>query len=363
MEVYKMYDVYVLNTDFTIEGTIDTYDSIIWRPAYYDIGDFELYIAATPQAVALLQKNKYLVRSCDAYVNNGVTTYKKVMIIKNIQLTTDVENGDYLTVTGKELKFILHQRIVWQQTNLSGTVEAGIRKLINENVISPTMNLRKISNFILGPDSGVSNKISKQLTGNYLDEAIVDICKTYECGWDIYIEGGNYVFTLYKGVNRSYTQSERPYVVFSDKFDNILNSTYELNSEQYANTFLIGGEGEGTERIYAVLDIAAEGIERYEAYIDARDVSQNKDSENEISLSEYMTLLSERGTEKAKELSITEGFSGEVLDMTFTYGEDYYLGDTVTIINSYGISKNVMVLSVIESGDSNGMSLIPQFNI
>ena len=363
MEVYKMYDVYVLNKDFAIEGIIDTYESIIWRPAYYDIGDFELYIAATPQTVALLQKNKYLVRRCDASVNNGVTTYKRVMIIKNIKLTTDIENGDHLTVTGKELKYILHQRIVWQQTNLSGTVEAGIRKLINENVISPTMSLRKISNFKLAPQVGLTSSLTKQLTGDYLDMAIVEICKTYECGWDIYIEGGNYVFALYKGVNRSYTQNTRPYVVFSDKFDNILNSTYELNSEQYANTFLIGGEGEGTERIYATLDIAAEGIERYEAYIDARDVSQNKGSENEISLSEYMTLLSARGSEKAKELSITEGFSGEVLDMTFTYGKDYSLGDTVTIINSYGISKNVMVLSVIEAADANGVSLIPQFNI
>lgn len=358
-----MYDVYVLNKDFSIEGIIDTYDSIIWRPAYYDIGDFELYIAATPQAVALLQKNRYLVRNCDISVSDNITTYKKVMVIKKIKLTTNAESGDYLTITGKELKCILHQRIIWQQTNLSGTVEAGIRKLIDENVINPTMSLRKISNFSLAPEVGITSTLSKQLTGDYLDEAIVEICKTYGLGWDIYITGSSYIFTLYNGVNRSYTQTDRPYVVFSDNFDNILNSTYELNSEKYANTFLIGGEGEGTERIYAVLEIAAEELDRYEAYIDARDVSQNKDTENEIALYEYMGLLSERGAEKAKELSITEGFSGEVLDMTFSYGNDYYLGDTVTIINRYGISQNVIVLSVIESADSNGTSLIPQFNI
>jgi hypothetical protein len=72
----------------------------------------------------------------------------------------------------------------------------------------------------------------------------------------------------------------------------------------------------------------------------------------------------ERGRENLATLSYTEGFSGEVLsDVAFKYGQDFFIGDTVTVINKYGIQKNVRVLSAIESEDEAGVKLLPQFNI
>jgi hypothetical protein len=63
-------------------------------------------------------------------------------------------------------------------------------------------------------------------------------------------------------------------------------------------------------------------------------------------------------------LAITEGFTGEVLsDAAFKYEADFFLGDTVTVINKYGLTKNVRVLSAIESEDEAGTTLVPQFNI
>ena len=363
MEVCNMNNVHVLSQDFTLQGIIDSYESLIWRPAYSNIGDFELYLPATSKAVELLKRDRFLVRDSDITVDSDdIITYKKVMIIKNIQLVTDIENGDYLTVTGKELKYLLHQRIVWSQTNLSGTAEAGIRRLINENVINPTNALRKISNFTLAPAVGLTRTLEKQVTGAYLDETIVEICNVYDYGWDIYIQNNKFVFTLYEGVNRSYAQKVNPYVVFCDTFDNLYNTDYQLNSEVYANTYLIGGEGEGKERIYTSLDIAAEGLDRYEAFVDARDISQNKGTDEEIPLVTYRQLLAERGTEASKEHKVTEAFTGEVIStVTFKYGKDFFLGDVVTVINSYGINKNTRVTSVIESDDSNGTILVPEF--
>ena len=357
--------IHVLDQSFNLVGVVDDYISVIWRPAYYDIGDFELYIDASTEAVALLKEDYYLVRDTDIIADeaNNVT-YTSVMVIKNIKLTTDIEDGDHLIYTGRELKYMLHRRIVWTQTNLSGTAEAGIRKLVTENAIAPTDTNRVIPNLALGVSAGLTDKISKQVTGDYLDEAITDICKAYNYGWEVYIYNSTMVLIVYKGVNRSYSQSDNAYVVFNDDFDNILNSEYERNGENYANCALIGGEGEGAARIYTTINNEASGLNRYEVFADARDISQNKDSENTIPLSDYLGLLDERGREKLATLSITEGFSGEVLtEGTYTYGMDFYLGDTVTLINRYGISKDVMVLSAIESVDDTGTKLIPQFNI
>ena len=319
-----MNNIYVLNQNFELQGIIDEYVSIIWRPSYSEVGDFELYLGVSDKAIALLQKNSYVVRSSDITVENDIVSYEKVMVIKNIEITTDIENGNFLTVTGRELKYLLHQRIVWSQTNLTGTAENAIRRLVNENAIAPKDDKRIIPNLALGVSAGLTDSIDKQVTGEYLDDAITEICTTYSYGWEIVVINSTMVLIVYAGVDRSYNQTERPYVVFSNDFENLYNTNYQLSTEGYANTTLIGGEGEGSQRIYTTVNNSYSGLERYETFTDAKDVSQNKDSEDEIDTATYLKLLAERGREKLASLAYTEGFSGEVLsDVAFKYGEDF----------------------------------------
>lgn len=359
-----MNDVYILNENFELQGVIDEYVSLIWRPSYSDIGDFELYLGASDKAVELLRPDWYVVRSSDISVENGITTYERVMVIKNLQLITDVENGDFLTVTGRELKFLLHRRIVWKQTNLTGTAENAIRRLVNENAISPTDTKRVIPNLVLGVSAGLTDTIDKQVTGDHLDKVITEICLAYNYGWDIFITNSKLVLVVYAGTDKSYGQSINPYVVFSNEFENLYNSDYQLTTEEYANTTLVGGEGEGLERIYTAVGNNNAGLNRYETFTDARDVSQNKDTEEAIDSATYLKLLAERGLENLATLAYTEGFSGEVLsDVAFKYGKDFFIGDIVTVINEYGIRQNVRVVSAIESEDESGVKLLPQFNI
>lgn len=360
-----MNNIYVLNQNFELQGVIDEYVSIIWRPAYYDVGDFEIYLGATDKAISLLRENWYVVRSSDITVKNGVTTYKKVMIIKNLQLITDVEKGDFYCVTGRELKFMLHQRIVWGQTILSNdTAEYGLRQLIAQNAVSPVEPTRTIPNMQFGDVKGYTETIDLQISNKPLDEAITEICKTYNYGWDIYITDNKYTVDIYKGLDRSYNQTERPYVVFSDDFDNLYDTEYLYESEEYYNMTLVGGEGEGLDRIYAYVNNDISGLDRYETFTDARDISQNLSSDTPISYEDYLLLLEERGREDLAGKVVSEGFSGEILsDVAFRYGEDFNLGDVVTVINKYGIEKNVRVLSAIESEDESGTKLLPQFNI
>lgn len=359
-----MTNIYVLNQNFELQGIIDEYVSIIWRPAYYDIGDFEIYLGATDKAISLLRENWYVVRSSDISVKNGVTTYKKVMIIKNLQLITDVEKGDFYCVTGRELKFLLHQRIVWGQRIISDTVEYAIRRLIGSNAVEPVEPTRTIPNMQFAEPKGFTETIELQISNKQLDEAVIELCKTYGYGWDIYITDNKLTVEIYKGVDRSYNQTERPYVVFSDDFENISNSEYLYESESYANMTLVGGEGEGLDRIYAYVNNEVSGLERYETFTDARDISQNLDSETDaISYEDYLLLLEDRGNEDLASKTVSEGFSGEVLGVAFKYGIDYFMGDIVTVINKYGIQKNVRVLSAIESEGEDGVKLLPQFSM
>lgn len=49
------------------------------------------------------------------------------MIVEKIQITSDTEDGNHVTVTGRSLESILDRRIVWGQKLLSGNLQNGIK--------------------------------------------------------------------------------------------------------------------------------------------------------------------------------------------------------------------------------------------
>lgn len=343
---------YLLDTDLNIIEVIDTFKSVIWTTRYYEAGDFELYIPATQKMIDLFKRDYYVVRDDD-------TT--QAMIIQNIQITTDVEEGNYLIITGKSLKSILGRRIVWRQTIINGRVESGIRTLVNKNAINPDEPERKIDNLILGAELGLTDKMKSQYTGDNLEETIQGICKTYKIGYDIMLDldEKQFIFILYKGADRSYNQTANPYVVFSNDYENLLRTDYKTNSDDYKNVAKIAGEGEGNARKTTSVG-AATGLNRYEMWVDARDLSTNEGEVDELT---YLSLLAEQGWAALAETTISEDMEGEVeSNHTYKLNEDYFLGDVVEVVNEYGIAMTPRVTEVIESEDDTGHYTIPTFS-
>ena len=350
MEGFNM-NIYILNTSLERIGLIDSFSSIIWTNRYYDCGDFELYLAATVELIDILREDYYLIREDNE---------ENAMIIESVQISTDVENGNYLTVKGRCLKSILYRRIIWNQTSINGLLELGIATLLNENVINPLASERKISNFINRNTLSTNIIVSAQFTGDNLGETIASLCLNYGIGWDIKLnlEEKRFEFILYKGTDRSYNQQEIPWVVFSNEYENLLTSNYTMDKSNYKNVCKVAGEGEGLLRKYVSVG-NAEGLERYELYADARDISTN---DGEITLDEYNQQLTEKGLEQLAETVTTENFEGEIIDYTYNYGDDYYLGDIVEVINDYGMEAITRIIEVIESEDESGIYTIPTFS-
>ena len=344
-------NIYVLDKQLNIVNVIDNYISIIWTNRYYECGDFELYLSATPSVIRTLREDYYLVRE---------DKEENAMIIETIQINTDEEEGNHIVVSGRCLKSILYRRIIWQQTQVNDSIENCITKLINENVISPSDADRKISNFSLGHLIQTNTKLNTQYTGDNLGETITAICQSHGLGWNISLDLDNkkFIFSLYSGVDRSYNQDKKPWVIFSNEYDNLLSSEYVFSKTEYANVVKVAGEGEGLARKNTVIGNAT-GIERYETYADARDVSSN---EGAISEEEYYSQLAEKGNEKLAETVKTESFSGEVVEYQYVYGQDYSLGDIVEVVNEYGMSAVSRIIEVIESEDEAGIYIIPTFS-
>jgi hypothetical protein len=291
------------------------------------------------------------------------------MIIEKFDIKSDAVDGNEFIISGRSLESILSRRIVWKQTTINGNLQNGIQKLLNENVIDPIptnlKSYRKISNFIFekSTDSRITSlTMEAQYTGDNLYDVIQDICDAYNIGFKVTLNDKNqFVFSLYSGDDRSYQQTDNPYVVFSKEFDNITDSEYYESYESYSNVTLIGGEGEGNKRKYTTYSPKqVSELERYELFTDARDISSDNEDGSTMSTSDYNKLLSQRGKEKLAECQVIKSFEGDFdFNGQYKYGKDFFLGDIVQIENEYGISSQSRVSEVIQSQDDSGKYMIP----
>lgn len=343
-------EVYVLNENREKIGIIDDYKSLIWAKRYIQFGDCEIYVHARDEYFSLLNTGHYLARDDDDMVCK----------INKLELDTSTEDGDYIIATGVDCRSILNQRVVWQQTNYKGTVENYIRQLITDNIIAPTMVERTIDFFKLGATAGLTDQIEEQVTYAQLGDKIIELCNTYQYGSRVELGlDDSFMFSVYVGTDRSYNQTENDYVVFSPEFDNIISSTYIVDSSSVKNVALIAGEGEGIDRKRATYG-SASGIARHELYVDARDVSSQVEADAEPI--DYDAMLQARGVEALASYGTVQSFEGEVEpSYSYKYGVDYHLGDIVQVMNEYGVSSSARVTEVIETFDQDGYSVIPTF--
>lgn len=341
-------EFYILDSERKLVAVVDHFLSAIWTPRYDDVGDFELQLPPSLEVFKTMKEDYFVTRLDDDMVG----------VIERIVLVTDEESGNYILVTGRCAKSLLDRRIVWNQTTLSGTVEDCVRQLITENVVSPSDPKRAMSGFVLSDRKGFTWTMGMQVTGDNLLEVVTKICKTYGYGFSVNLVNGVFVFDLFKGVDRSLQQEITPHVEFSPDFDNIITLEYSKEKTEFKNVALVAGEGEGTDRKTASVGYAS-GINRRELYVDARDISTNNGTIDDVT---YTALLSERGSEKLTEHAIKTEFNGQVEPSTnYDYKVDYFLGDIVQITNEYGITITSRITEVIECEDANGYSITPTF--
>lgn len=346
-------NIYILDPDYNKIGLCDSYKSFIWTPRYFDCGDFELYTPATEELLQQLTMGNLVMREDDE---------SHAMFIERVVVTTDAEEGNTITASGRCLKSVLARRIIPAQTILTGTVAQGIGRLLAENIISPTVAARAIENFALGSFTAGTESMTKQFTGDNLAEAVIEICRSYGLGWDVRVDLSTkkMLFDLYAGVDRSYQQSTNPFVVFSPEYENLVNTTYEENDAEFKNVAIVGGEGEGAARRFVTTgDLEATGLERYELFVDARSTSSN---DGEIGPEEYDAMLAADGKDSLAECESTVTFEGSTqTGRNYQYGTDYKLGDIVEVVNEYGIESRSRISEVIDCIDETGRHTIPTF--
>lgn len=349
----------LLETNFIPIDILETFESLIWTECYYGCSNFEISTRATPEIVSLLTHDRYLT----------LEGSDRVMEIEDIWIHSSSQNGNKLIVKGRSLEQILDRRIIPSETVLNGNLQDCIAQLLDKNAINPVEMERKIDNFrmVYSDDPLVTTPtIKRQFTGDYIYDAIYDICLKANLGFKITLSQTNeLIFELYAGADRSYDQYVYPFIEFSPKFDNLINSDYRSSNISKKTYALVAGEGEGSARVKVAVSLGSEtGLKRREMFVDARDLSKNMNGGITLSDQEYIDCLTTRGEEYLSQNQVIETFEGEVDPFrTYVYGKNFFIGDIVQVINEYGHTGKTRVIEFIRSQDNFGLRTYPTFSM
>ena len=369
--------VEIRNTKREGIGIIDTAESVSWKTLYYGVGDFEVYAQATARNVELLAVGNYVTR-----LDND-----EVGIIERIEVTFDILKGRMISATGRFAKSLLERRIIYalsgtqnKATILRGNVETSVRNLVSANMITSSDAKRNISILSLGAAKNLPAVIvdkdgkatQKQVSCDNLLTYSDTLLKEYKYGAKITLSSADDLklqYNVFSGVNRSIdnTDGNEP-IIFSQDYDNLIESEYALDTKTEKNVALIGGSGEDLDRFYSLL-AEKSGLDRREIFVDAKSINRKYKNDGDTeektySIAEYRKMLNAKGKQDLSAKLRTETFNGKVnlSQGQWVLNRDFFLGDVVTVQDVVlGRYINSRIIEVTEAQDEKGYSVEAKF--
>ncbi len=348
-ETLKNAQLKIFNKDLEFIGIIEGFTSLRWVRRYYKSGEFELHCPLTIDTINFLKKDNII------YIGD-----RKAAYIVERKLDLDSNGNETLVIKGFSLTQYLNRRINWGRLITTDSAENVMRRLVYDNAINPSDSSRKIPFLELGELKRLSQRIDYQNSFGNVVECLESIAKSVEYGFNIYfdINQKKMIFETYEGVNRSINQSDNPPCVFSREFENIYSQTYTDSNDNYRNTALIAGAGEDNARKLTEIS-QGNGLNRYELFVDARDLSDTSEDDRELPWNEYESLLIQRGNEKLAECTEVTTFESKInVRGNLIYKKDFDLGDIVTCHDKkWGITIDTRITEIEEVYEGNKMEV------
>lgn len=330
-------ELYLFNNDRELAGLVESYEYLRWTRQYARCGSFELKAIASDENIALLKIGNILWKNDDAEA--GIIEYLEMIL----------QEQEYITVIGRFATSLLSRRIVWGTEILTGDLSAAVLQLLNNHLIAPSNPERKIDGVTYTPES-MGIPVSTQVSYKNLMDTVTSLCDAADVG----------IKTAFDPIAKQFSvqlyAAGTSQAIFSKEYENIMEQIFTESLLSYANTALVGGEGEGAERTFVTAG-GGSGIDRYEIFVDAKDL-RVEDFPND-----YEAALLFRGNTKLAEQAMIQAFDVTVNQYgNLTYKVDFDLGNMIKAVSKrWGISMTARITTIEESYDRDGMSLSVTF--
>lgn len=335
-------DLLFLDDEFNVQKNLDYFKNFAWNRKYFEPGNFSIETLLEDYIDIKSNNCKYL------YCKEFRETAKLETLEYNSSSTSTT-----VIQTGRFLENDLSDRVIPTTFKISGTSEQIAREIVTKYCINCKYPLFG-GKLQLGKYKGLGQKRTYQNTGGDIKTILYDLLKldglSYSIDYDY--ELNTLTFNVWSGLNRTENQTENSWATFCKGFENIQNDKYSRDDTHFKNFVFVAGEGTGSGRTIVEIDKVAEGEERKELYVDARDLQSDEDTTED----EYREALYERGLEKLQENNRVELAEFEIDPQSnLEYGKDYDLGDLVTYKNEdleLYIDNRIIEVSKVFDGEN-----------
>lgn len=331
----------VLDIDFNLLAEIENYASLQWVRRWHRAGEFELHLGAQVQGVEQLQKgNLVLVRDMAAII-----MHREIKLLQDGTEQVVIKGAGLASITGRRITI---PPIGYAYDRRTAPAETLMRHYVRNNCTEPADVERVINQLVIATDQGRGQSMTYQSRFKPLDEELQKLSNASGLGWDVWLDqqGKQMVFDVNEGRDLTASQLSLPPVIFSVDFDAVRSQNHVDSDIGYRNLAYVGGQGEGVEREIVQVGDSKTGLERFEVFVDARDLVDGAD-------------LPARGQLKLQEMGQLTSFETEIMPQgPYVYRQDWDLGDVVTVQNKrWGVAVDVRVSEVREIYEPGGLRL------
>lgn len=161
MQIYVIDPYQDTEPHFPIKWIIPSYTSLLWNVQLFGLGYFEMTLPANDDFVYHLEEGRMLVRECDIVKDGTTVEYHNAMIIRKVTITYDAEQGYILKVSGKSVKDVLSQRIIWNPLEWDQTdLDVIMTTLIVMNAANPVGYATEKLNFALADQNSAQQRVN-----------------------------------------------------------------------------------------------------------------------------------------------------------------------------------------------------------
>ncbi|MGG0666768.1 siphovirus ReqiPepy6 Gp37-like family protein [Viridibacillus arvi] len=366
----------IIDLNFNLYDEVTKYESLQLTRSWSGIGSVELKINRYAKGANHLLMDRII------FPHNQL---HKDYIIQHREIELD-ENGketENWLIKALPLKSWFTQRIIQppvgkSNDEITDNAETVMKRYVNNNAVNPVDPKRKFPNLVIAKDLKRGDKISRSARFDVLSEELTTISQLSSLGWNIIVDIKNkkFVFDVSEGVNRIATQRINPPVIFSPEYNSLKSLGFTESYLNYKNMAYVAGQGEGVDRRVIKLGDNAEGYNRYELFVDARDVDEKTqkegtDEEGNPStedvprpVDDIIKDLTDRGGEKLDEHKQEIFMEGQILTKSpFVYEKDWDLGDITTEqYKEWGITMDARITEVKEIYEVSGKRIEVAFD-
>lgn len=332
---------------------IKEYDECIYcsfTKKFGSTGSFELEVYAKEENLEVLKKGNFVeINDLNCFV------------IESVNAKIDATYGYVLYARGRTISALLDRRIIWGTFSSTSTPGCLMNDIVEANCVSPNNFNRAFPNFYTNRDDDLNGDVySYQQTGKSVLDALIEIYAATGVGFDVEFDVSNQKMTFCPvfSENRTINQNDNVKIIFSSDSEDLLSSDYFTSIQDFKNVALVAGEDSGELRKATSAGSSGSiGLDRYELYVDARDLQSTLTDSNGNSWTltddEYIRTLVSRGNNKLLDYSEVQTFDAEIRQfgsIRYKLNEDYFLGDIVTVVDkNLGLTVDAQITEVVES--------------